>query len=256
MKLLSTVTVGFLLIGFGSAYAQSDDLNKRIEAGVSLIKLGCGTGSASQKTEVKGNVGGRITLLKPTDASADAGASVNFSKEEAQGLVAALQKELTDGAVKLSERQLDCMKPYIDRIFKELFPDQKSEQRDEKRLALEALHTAIRSAVRREYVPNVGDPSRTYSIVINDGFININNSDSSYFGRLSDLKPDVEYVRMFDHNDKSTHSMVRLHCLMSECITQRRNAREFRKTAALVYLKNEVDPKPLQAAFARVIRLF
>lgn len=67
-----------------------------------------------------GGVSGSLTLSRPPGV--EAGATVSFTKEEAQGLVAALQKELTDNAVKLSEKQIDCMKPYIDVIFKELFP--------------------------------------------------------------------------------------------------------------------------------------
>jgi len=82
-----------------------------------------------------------------TKSSVDAGATVQYTKDEAQGLVAALQKELTDSSVKLSEKQLDCMKPYIDAIFKELFPGQKSEG-EGIRNSLESLHTALAATMR------------------------------------------------------------------------------------------------------------
>jgi hypothetical protein len=135
------------------AQAQTDDLAKRIQTGVDLIKLGCGTGQASQKTEVKGNVGGSITLAKPTDAGVAAGASVNYTKEEAQGLVAALKKEMDTNTVKLSEKQIDCMKPYLDAIFKELFPQQKSDfDRPNASLTIETSFTVCEGS-RREHCP-------------------------------------------------------------------------------------------------------
>jgi hypothetical protein len=101
------------------SYAQTPELNQRIQTGIVLIKLGCGTGVESQHTTVSGNISGSLTLTKPPGI--DAGGKVEYTKDEAQGLVIALRKELTDTT--LSVKQLECMKPYTDAIFKELFPD-------------------------------------------------------------------------------------------------------------------------------------
>lgn len=113
--------LGVLLLFFApAAYAQAPELKQRIQTGVDLIKLGCGTGRSEQKVEISGGAGGSLTLKAPP--SLQAGGNVLYSKTEAQGLVAALQKEVSEGSLRLSEKQIDCMKPYIDAIFKELFP--------------------------------------------------------------------------------------------------------------------------------------
>ncbi|MCA1381690.1 hypothetical protein [Bradyrhizobium sp. BRP23] len=248
-RLLFVGLVALQSIGIGLAHAQSDDLARRIELGMRLIKVGCPTGSATQKTEVKGNATGRITLLRPADASADA--SVNFTKEEAHGLVAALQKEVTDSGVKLSERQLDCLKPYIDRIFEELFPNKKSGTRDEKRLALADLHTAFRKIARHAYGEQIGPPL-TYGVSINDDKIEISNRSSAYWARLGDLKPEPEFVT---HAPGLPH--LRLYCLLSDCVSQvYKDGNSEKRSYAPVYVKIGADPKPLENAFARVIRLY
>jgi len=105
---------------------QQSDLNHRIEQGISLIKLGCGTGTSSGDVKVTGNLSGLITVTKLPGVSA--GASVVYSKDEAEGLLAALKKEVDAGTLTFSEKQLDCMKPYVDAIFRELFPPPKPEQ--------------------------------------------------------------------------------------------------------------------------------
>lgn len=107
------------LIGIGPAHAQTSD-SDRIQQGVALIKLGCGTGTSSEKTEVRAGASGSLTLRRLPGAQASG--DIVYSKNEAQGLIAALQKELGAGAVALSIKQIDCMKPYVDRIFDILFP--------------------------------------------------------------------------------------------------------------------------------------
>jgi hypothetical protein len=115
-----------LLLGVASAQQLTPDQEKRINIGVTLIKLGCGTGSSREHTEISGTADVSLTLRKPPGISA--GGQVAYSIEEAQGLVASLQKVLTDEAAQLSAAQLDCMRPYIQKIFAMVFPDQKPAQ--------------------------------------------------------------------------------------------------------------------------------
>jgi hypothetical protein len=99
--------------------AQTD--RERIAQGVELIKLGCGTGT-SRTVSVQGDASEGLTLRAPAGDSS--GAGITYNKEETQGLIAALKKELTDNAEHLSEVQIQCMKPYIDRIFDLIIPRQ------------------------------------------------------------------------------------------------------------------------------------
>jgi hypothetical protein len=98
------------------------DQERRINLGVSLIKLGCGTGVSKDQTQITGTADASLTLKKMPGVSV--GGQVTYNTEEAQGLVATLQKEVSDNATTLSVAQLTCMRPYVDRIFAMVFPDQ------------------------------------------------------------------------------------------------------------------------------------
>jgi hypothetical protein len=101
-----------------SSHAQA--LDDRIKQGVELIKLACGTGTSSNRFDISGDARGSITLRRLPGATA--GGSITYSKEEAQGLISALKKEVNSESLQLSAKQIDCMKPYADRIFDALFP--------------------------------------------------------------------------------------------------------------------------------------
>jgi outer membrane protein OmpA-like peptidoglycan-associated protein len=104
-------------------YAQ--DVNERIRIGVSLIQLACGTGSGRQTLSVEGKPDSGVTLKKPSS-----GESVSYSKNEVQGLLAELKNDFNEGIAKFSRDQMECMKPYVNRIFDIVFPPQKTpEQR-------------------------------------------------------------------------------------------------------------------------------
>jgi hypothetical protein len=121
LKSTCVAIVAFLQL-FEVAGAQTDEA--RIKQGVELIKLGCGTGVSSQKFEIKGGTSGSLTLKRLPGAEGHG--DITYSKEEATGLAEALQDEITSESVHLSEKQIDCMKPRIDRIFDVLFPPPKA----------------------------------------------------------------------------------------------------------------------------------
>jgi hypothetical protein len=112
--------IALLLTLFCSLNANATDVDDRITAGVQLIKLGCGTGVESSKVVVSGSVAGSLTLKKVPGV--EVGGDISYTKQEAQGLIAALTKTVNADSVDLSKKQMDCMKPYIDRIFDILFP--------------------------------------------------------------------------------------------------------------------------------------
>jgi hypothetical protein len=122
MKVKELVTVAAFVLAACMAvnpiFAQSD--NERINQGVELIKLGCGTGVSSHTTVSNGGISGGLTLRAAPGIAASG--AISYTTKEAQGLVAALKEEVSDNATKLSEDQIKCMKPYIDRIFDVLFP--------------------------------------------------------------------------------------------------------------------------------------
>ena len=124
LRALFLLTVIGYYASHTAALAQqlTADQRSRINIGINLIKLGCGTGSSREKAEVSGEVEGSLSLRKIPGVSA--GGKVEYSTEEAQGLASALQKELTAEGAKLSQAQLDCMKPYIEKIFAVIFPEQ------------------------------------------------------------------------------------------------------------------------------------
>jgi hypothetical protein len=115
MTLFLAITI--LLVDQRLVYAQTD--RERIAQGVELIKLACGTGT-SRSIEV--NSGGSEGLTLHAPPSISGGKDITYSKEETQGLIAALKRETTDNAEHLSEVQIQCMKPYIDRIFDLIIP--------------------------------------------------------------------------------------------------------------------------------------
>lgn len=90
--------------------------NDKIAQGVRVIRDLCGTGvSRSTQQQYVGKVEGGITLRRLPGASAEG--SITYSTTEAEGLAGALQKELTQAGERLSQSQIECMKPYIDRIL-------------------------------------------------------------------------------------------------------------------------------------------
>jgi hypothetical protein len=123
LQILLILLATFLNTFVHHAFAQeelSNNQEHRIQLGVDLIKLGCGTGSSSKKTEVKAHGDLSFTLRKLPGA--DVGGDIDYTAEDAQGLVAALNKTITGDSVHLSEDQLACMKPYIKRIFDIVIP--------------------------------------------------------------------------------------------------------------------------------------
>ena len=114
---------------FNRSWSQqlTSDQEKRIELGINLIKLGCGTGSSHEKAQIAGTGDFSLSLKKIPGVTV--GGNVGYSTEEAQGLASALQKEISAEGAKLSQAQLECMKPYVDKIFNVLFPDQAPQPR-------------------------------------------------------------------------------------------------------------------------------
>jgi hypothetical protein len=105
-----------------SADAQklSPDQEKQIKIGTDLIRLGCGTGTVQEKTQVGLNADASLTLKKLPGVTA--GGDASYSKTEAQALAASLQSVISKEGVELSQSQIACMKPYIDTIFAMVFP--------------------------------------------------------------------------------------------------------------------------------------
>jgi len=154
MKLIAYIAISVALLLPKIGATEID--NTRIKSGVELIKLGCGTGASSSDLQVKGAGSGSLTLGKGSGANASA--QITYSQEEAQGLLAALTKEINSGTLALSEKQMDCMKPYVDRIFETIFPKNVPSSLDQKTIqelssaeadCLEAKFASAQAVLRR-----------------------------------------------------------------------------------------------------------
>jgi hypothetical protein len=117
----------FLVIPGVAAYAGPADnlpLKDRIQIGTNAVKLGCGAESKENNVRMDVAADGSITLRKLPSASANG--QIHYSSRESTGLLAAFQKEITASGAKLSEKQLDCMSKYVDRIIDTVLPAPKS----------------------------------------------------------------------------------------------------------------------------------
>jgi hypothetical protein len=137
---------------YDSASAQqlTADQVKRIDVGINLIKLGCGTGSSRGKVEISGGAEASLTLKKLPGITGSG--NVENSTEEAQGLASALQKEITAEGAKISQSQLECMKPYIQKIFAVIFPDQTPSSKGESQTSIEPDDSKSENLVQQEFV--------------------------------------------------------------------------------------------------------
>lgn len=95
-----------------NVYAQDDKIARASHA----IKEFCGVeGNRLTQTEAEGHVQGGLSLTKLPELNA--GASVNYTDREAKGIAGAVYKELNENAMRLSQTQIECMKPSIGRIL-------------------------------------------------------------------------------------------------------------------------------------------
>jgi len=123
-KLSSTLL--FLIFPATLSYSASTDnlsLNERIRIGTEAVKLGCGTYNKENSVNMDVAADGSITLRKLPSATAKG--QVHYSSRETTGLLAAFQKDINASGARLSERQLDCMQKYVDRIIDTVLPQPK-----------------------------------------------------------------------------------------------------------------------------------
>jgi hypothetical protein len=137
-----------------SAQQLTADQEKRIEIGINLIKLGCGTGSTHEKAEVRGT--GDLSLSLKQLPGIKGGGNIEYSNEEAQGLASALQKEITAEGAKLSQSQLECMKPYIQKIFAVILPDQPYQPKAESLTPIESNEPKNEGHAQQEFILSGG----------------------------------------------------------------------------------------------------
>lgn len=125
MRIQQTMQLAFVVAAVQSSAAVAqqltDEQQGRIEVGMRLIKLGCGTDLSQDRTQVTAGGQGSFTLRKLPGFTA--GGQVAYAKADAHGLVANLEREITDNVRSLSQYQIDCMRPYVARIFATIYPD-------------------------------------------------------------------------------------------------------------------------------------
>jgi hypothetical protein len=116
----ATAAISACILLCSASVAQTPEEDAKIKAGVEVIKLACGTGSNERKLMIDGKADLSVTLRKLPGFEGEG--TISYSSSEAQGLVAALRQEFNTEVANLSKAQIDCMKPYADKIFDVLFP--------------------------------------------------------------------------------------------------------------------------------------
>jgi hypothetical protein len=119
MKILLLTAVCAWLFATPS-FGQTASLEDRIKIATNAVKLGCGVESKASDIEIHAEADGSITLKKLPSASAKG--QLHYSNKETLGLLAAFQTQITSEGEKLSEKQLDCMKKFVDRIIDAVLP--------------------------------------------------------------------------------------------------------------------------------------
>ena len=94
----------------------------RIRQGLALIRVGCDTDTPNETTVTQGGAPGAGGIVLKRLPGVRSSGTVMLSKEESQGLVDALKQELSDKAATMSAKQIDCLKPYVDRISEAIAP--------------------------------------------------------------------------------------------------------------------------------------
>jgi hypothetical protein len=130
--LLLIVSATAILLVHSAAHSQDMPLQERIKIGTDAIKLGCGVQNTASKVDVQAAADGSITLKQLPSAAVNG--QVHYTSRETVGLIAAFQQTISAEGARLSEKQLDCMKTYVDRIVNAVLPAAESEQaKSEKR---------------------------------------------------------------------------------------------------------------------------
>lgn len=124
-RIASVCAVGICsLVGVATpASAQTSPASPdRIQQGLALIKTGCSTDTPNETTVTQGGAPGAGGIVLKRVPGAPSPGTLMLSKEESQGLIDALKRELSSGSTSMSAKQIDCMKPYVDRILEAIAP--------------------------------------------------------------------------------------------------------------------------------------
>lgn len=117
------VGIGLLFATAMHASAQTSPASpERIQQGLALIKTGCNTNTPNETTVTQGGAPGAGGIVLKRVPGAPSSGTLTLSKEESQGLIEALKRELSSGSTAMSAKQIDCMKPYVDRILEAIAP--------------------------------------------------------------------------------------------------------------------------------------
>ena len=111
-------TIGLVLsiLPLTAAAEPSQNVKDAIDA----IVLMCVAGGTKYDVEVKGGVEGGLALKK---FGATGSGEIKISRSEARGLVEGLQNAMSKIASEQASAARDCMRPYIDRILKQILGD-------------------------------------------------------------------------------------------------------------------------------------
>ncbi len=117
------IGAGLLLAAVTQTSAQTNPASpERIRQGLALIRTGCSTDTPNETTVTQGGAPGAGGIVLKRVPGAPSPGTLMLSKEESQGLIDALKRELAAGSATMSAKQMDCMKPFVDRITEAIAP--------------------------------------------------------------------------------------------------------------------------------------
>lgn len=93
---------------------------QNVKDAIDIIVLMCVVGGTKYEMEFKGGVEGGLALKKLGIAGSG---EITISRSEARGLVEGLQNAMSQIASEQASAARDCMRPYIDRILKQVLGD-------------------------------------------------------------------------------------------------------------------------------------
>src|SRR5262245_33083621 len=114
---LAIVEMIAMVIGSTGVWAEPD---QKVKDAIDVIVLMCVAGGTKYEFQSKGNIEGGFALKK---LGIGAAGEIQISRSEARGLVEGLQNAMTQIASEQASAARDCMRPWIERILKEILGD-------------------------------------------------------------------------------------------------------------------------------------
>jgi hypothetical protein len=103
----------------GASHATAEP-DQKVKDAIDFIVLMCVAGGTKYEFQSKGNIEGGFALKK---LGVGASGEIQISRSEARGLVDGLQNAMTQIASEQASAARDCMRPWIERILREILGD-------------------------------------------------------------------------------------------------------------------------------------